>query len=49
MAALRSVANLRLDLLTNYPHLLASLAPSLIHAEVAIREIDQTAYRQVQA
>ena len=45
MVALRSVCDLRLDLLTNHPELLAMLAPSLIHAEVAIREIDEVAYR----
>ena len=45
MVALRAVCDLRLDLLTHHPELLALLAPSLIHAEVAIREIDEVAYR----
>lgn len=45
MVALHAVCDLRLDLLTNHPELLAMLAPSLIHAEVAIREIDEVAYR----
>lgn len=49
MAALHSVCALRLDLLVNHPQLLEKLAPALIHAEVAIREIDQTAYRIPQA
>ena len=49
MAALRSILQLRFDLLANHPHLLPLLAPDLIHAEVAIRQIDRIAYQVEQS
>lgn len=47
MAALRSLCELRFDLLTNHPELLPSLAPCLIHAEMQVRQIDQVAYKAI--